>query len=392
MTRLTDSFKPFTFSSLSRQMAADYRLPLNTQNPNCLKQIFLLFFAAAALVACKDKKEKSAGPTAGPGGKGGDKNTPTVVDVLLAGGTSLDYAVEVNGTVIPYETVNISAEVSGRLTFLQVPDGASVAAGTVLARINDADLQATLNRSKVQLQLAQQTEQRLQKLIKVNGINQADYDAALNQVNILKADMAVTQAQIDKTVVKAPFAGVLGLRQVSPGAYVTPNLVLTTLQQVQQVKIDFNVPELYTGLIRKGNVVAVFTTDSKFPRKATILATDPQINPTTRNLKVRAVLQGAALSPGTFVKIQLEANKGKQAIVVPTNAIIPEASAKKIIVVKNGMGSFVEVETGQRNKNVVEVTKGLSPGDSVVVSGVLFVRPKQPLKVRAVKTLSELIK
>jgi membrane fusion protein, multidrug efflux system len=288
--------------------------------------------------------------------------------------------------------VNISAEVSGRLTYLQVPDGASVAAGTVLARINDADLQATLNRSKVQLQLAQQTEQRLQKLIKVNGINQADYDAALNQVNILKADMAVTQAQIDKTVVKAPFAGVLGLRQVSPGAYVTPNLVLTTLQQVQQVKIDFNVPELYTGLIRKGNVVAVFTTDSKFPRKATILATDPQINPTTRNLKVRAVLQGAALSPGTFVKIQLEANKGKQAIVVPTNAIIPEASAKKIIVVKNGMGSFVEVETGQRNKNVVEVTKGLSPGDSVVVSGVLFVRPKQPLKVRAVKTLSELIK
>jgi membrane fusion protein, multidrug efflux system len=357
-----------------------------------LKQLFLLFFAAAALVACKDKKEKSAGPTAGPGGKGGDKNPPTVVDVLLAGGTSLDYAVEVNGTVIPYETVNISAEVSGRLTYLQVPDGASVAAGAVLARINDADLQATLNRSKVQLQLAQQTEQRLQKLIKVNGINQADYDAALNQVNILKADMAVTQAQIDKTVVKAPFAGVLGLRQVSPGAYVTPNLILTTLQQVQQVKIDFNVPELYTGLIRKGNVVAVFTTDSKFPRKATILATDPQINPTTRNLKVRAVLQGAALSPGTFVKIQLEANKGKQAIVVPTNAIIPEASAKKIIVVKNGMGSFVEVETGQRNKNVVEVTKGLSPGDSVVVSGVLFVRPKQPLKVRAVKTLSELIK
>lgn len=314
------------------------------------------------------------------------------MDVLLAGGTSLDYAVEVNGTVIPYETVNISAEVSGRLTFLNVPDGASVAAGTVLARINDADLQATLNRSKVQLQLAQQTEQRLQKLIRVNGINQADYDAALNQVNILKADMAVTQAQIDKTVVKAPFAGVLGLRQVSPGAYVTPNLVLTTLQQVQQVKIDFNVPELYTGLIRKGSSVTVYTNESKFPRKATILATDPQINPTTRNLKVRAVLQGTALAPGTFVKIQLEANKGKQAIVVPTNAIIPEASAKKLIVVKNGMGTFVEVETGQRNKNVVEITKGLSPGDSVVVSGVLFVRPKQPVKVRAVKTLSELIK
>ncbi|MBX9732688.1 MAG: efflux RND transporter periplasmic adaptor subunit, partial [Chitinophagaceae bacterium] len=200
-----------------------------------------LFFA----FSCKEKK--NTGET-----KTNEKPQATIVDVLIAGGSSVSNTVEVNGTVIPFETVTINPETSGRLTYLNVPDGAKVSAGTVLARINDADLQANLNKTKVLLDLAQKTEQRLRKLVAINGINQADYDAALNQVNSLKADLVVTQSQIDKTVIKAPFSGVLGLRQISPGAYVTPATILSTLQQVDKVKIDFNVPELYTDLIRKG--------------------------------------------------------------------------------------------------------------------------------------------
>jgi len=350
-----------------------------------LKKINLLLTLPLLLFACKEAKKenvdaKSKSPSA------------TIVDVLIAGTGNVDNRVEVNGSVIPMETVNINPEVSGRLTMLNVPDGGRVAQGAVLARINDADLQASMSKTKVLLELAQKNEERLRKLLAINGINQSEYDLALNQVNGLKADMQITQAQIDKTVIKAPFAGVLGLRQISPGAYVTPAITLTTLQQVDKVKIDFNVPEFYTNMIRVGTSVQVQTNEANDKRRATVIATDPQINPTTRNLRVRAVLDGPALSPGTFVKVYLEASKNKTSILVPTNAIIPDAKAKKIIVARDGEGVFVDIETGMRGTGFVEVTKGLQPGDSVVVTGVLFVRPKQPIKVRSVKQLSDIIK
>lgn len=350
-----------------------------------MKKIIVLSSLAIFLFACKDKKKDAASQKS---------NIPsaTIVDVIIAGTSNIANNIEVNGSVIANETVNINPEVSGRLIYLNVPDGGRITQGTVLARINDADLQAAQNKTKVLLDLALKTEERLKKLLAINGINQADYDLALNQANSLKADLAVTQAQMDKTVIRAPFTGVLGLRLISPGAYVTPATILSTLQQVDKVKIDFNVPELYTNLIRRGGSVMIQTNESKIKRRAVILATEPLINSTTRSLKVRAILDGAAIEPGTFVKVLLDGGSGKNSIMIPTNAIIPDARAKKLIVVKNGEGIFREVETGLRGTGVAEITKGIEVGDTVVVTGVLFVRPKQPVKVRSVKQLSDLIK
>ena len=349
-----------------------------------MKKIILGFSFPFLLIACKQKKENSSQNNKGQG--------PTIVDVIIAGKTSLHSTVEVNGTVIPLETVSISPEIAGRLTYINIPDGARVAKGTVLAKLNDADLQANLNKTKVLLDMAVKTEQRLKKLLTINGINQADYDLALNQVNSYKADLAIIQAQIDKTVVKAPFSGILGLRQISPGAYVTPSTVLSTLQQADRVKIDFNVPETYTELVKKGTSVMIQTNAGASKRKAVVIASEPQINATTRNLKIRALLNGAPLHPGSFVKVFIANNSRNNVIMVPTNAIIPEAKTKKMIVVRDGMGEMVEVETGTREAGSVEIIKGIQTGDSVVVSGVLFVRPKSPVKVRSVKQLGELVK
>ena len=350
-----------------------------------MKRICLFIALPLYLLSCKSNKKENADPKS-------KAPSATIVDVLIAGTGNVDNNVEVNGAIIPMETVNINPEVSGRLTMLNAPDGGRVTQGTILARINDADLQANNAKTKVLLEMAQKTEERLRKLLAINGINQSEYDLALNQVNSLKADLLVTQSQIDKTIIRAPFTGVLGLRQISPGAYVTPAITLTTLQQVDKVKIDFNVPEFYTNMIKVGGSVQVQTNESTQKRTATIVATDPQINPTTRNLRVRAVLNGSPVAPGTFVKVFLQASKNKNSILVPTNAIIPDARAKKIIVVKDGEGVFVDIETGVRGTGFAEVTKGLNPGDSVVVTGVLFVRPKQPVKVRSVKQLSDIIK
>lgn len=349
-----------------------------------MKNIFIGLSFTILLFSCKQKKEAPVQNAKSQG--------PTVVDVVIAGSTNIANLIEVSGAVIPSETVNINSEISGRLTYLNIPDGGSVTQGTVLAKINDADLQANLSKTKVLLEMAQKTESRLKKLLAINGINQADYDLAMNQVSSYKADLIVTQAQIDKTVIKAPFTGVLGLRQISPGAYVTPANILSTLQQVDRVKIDFNVPELYTSLIHKGATVTVQTNEIGAKRKAVVIATDPQINSTTRNLKVRALLEGKGINPGTFVKVFLESGSGRSSIMIPTNAIIPDARAKKLIIVKNGKGVFVDVETGLRSTGMAEITKGIKAGDSVVVTGVLFVRPNMPVKVRSVKQLSDLVK
>lgn len=334
------------------------------------------------LFACNTKKPA---PAINP-------NPPVMVDVIVAGESAVTGTLEVNGTVVANEFAELHPEVSGRITYLNVPEGSFVQQGTVLVRINDADLQAQLNKIKVQLELAQQTEQRLKKLLDINGVNQADYDAALNQVNSLKADIDYTSAMIDKTVLRAPFEGVLGLRQVSPGAYVTPTTIITTLQQVNKVKIDFTVPEDYSNSIKTGATVNVITpNDKNTTMRARVIATEQSVDINTRNLKVRALLENGVANPGSFVKVILQTGAGSSSVMVPTQAIIPDAMNKKMVTVKNGKAVFVNIETGVRREGLVQVTKGLNAGDTVVVSGVLFARPDAPLKVRSVKQLQEVV-
>lgn len=348
-----------------------------------MKCFYIVPLSLLLLTACKSKKEAPKQNTA---------PQATVVDIIIAGLSGINNTVEANGTVIAGEFVELHPEVSGRLTYLNVPEGTHVQQGTVIARINDADLQAQLNKTRVSLDMATKTEERLRKLLSINGVNQADYDVALNAVNGYKADMAYTQSLIDKTVLKAPFSGVVGLRQVSPGAYVSPASIIVTIQQLDKIKIDFTLPEEYSSLVKKGNSVDVMVdTRTQAIKKAVIIATEPQVNQNTRNLKVRAVLQDSKVNPGAYVKVLISSNKDQKSILVPTNAIIPDDKNKILVLVKNGMALFVNVETGRREANNIEITKGVQVGDSVVVTGVLFAKPKAQLKVRNVKTLEQLI-
>lgn len=334
--------------------------------------------------ACKSKNEDAP--------KQNNANQTVTVDVLIATPQTVSSAVEANGTVVANEYVELHPEVSGRLTYLNVPEGSRIQQGTLVARVNDADLQAQLNKTKVLLEMAVKTEDRLRKLLAINGVNQADYDLALNAVNSYKADMAYTQSLIDKTIIKAPFSGVVGLRQVSPGAYVTAATIIATIQQVDKIKIDFTLPEEYGKMIRKGNVVDVqIDATNKTIKKATVVAIEPQVNQATRNLKVRAMLQDNQVNPGAYVKVFLSASRDKKTILIPSNTIIPDDKNKQVVLVKNGKASFVNIETGNRQASTVEVLKGLEPGDSVVVTGLLFARPQSTLKVKSVKQLEQLV-
>lgn len=324
-------------------------------------------------ISCKSKNKQQAVK----------EKPPVVVEVMVAGAKNVSSNVEVNGSVVSNEMVELRPEISGRLTYLNIPDGAAVAKGTILARVNDADLQAQLEQQKTQLELASKTESRLANLLKVNGVNQADYDAALSQLHSIQSNIKVLNAQIDKTVIRAPFSGELGLREVSPGAYVTPQTLIGTLQQTDKVKIDFTVPETYASIVKKGNMVMVQNSAAQDTLTATISAVEPQINSETRNIKVRAFLDKGLLPPGGFVKVML--NQKRESIMVPSNAIIPDALSSQLVVAKNNKAVFTRVETGIRNESLVEITRGINPGDSIIVSGMLFVRPMAPIQIKKVR-------
>jgi membrane fusion protein, multidrug efflux system len=328
----------------------------------------------AAMISCKSKAKDNTQSKEKP---------PVAVDVIVAANSDFSSDIEVNGTVLSEEMVELHPETGGRLTYLNIPDGARVSAGTILARVNDADLQAQLQQQKVQLELATKTEERLRKLLAVNGVDQAAYDAALSQVNLYNANINVLRAQIDKTVIKAPFDGKLGLRLVSEGAYVSPSTVIGTLQETDKVKIDFSVPESYEKLVKQGQTLHIRTNTSDDELLATVSAVEPQINTATRNIKVRARLTKGNVTPGAFVKVVL--NQAVKGIVVPTNAIIPDALASQLVLVKNGKAVFQDVETGIRTSSMVEITSGVQLGDTVVVSGVLYVRPNANVKIKKVR-------
>jgi len=310
---------------------------------------------------------------------------PVPVEVLVAQKTSWTGVLEVSGTLQAGEFVEIRPDASGKLVFLNIPEGSFVAQGAVLARIYNDDLQAQLKKFQAQLALAQKNEERLKKLLEVGGINQQDYDQALSQVQTLQADIEFVQAQIRKTIVTAPFSGKIGLRQVSVGAYVSPNSVLTSLQNTQ-IKVDFNVPEQYVSKVKIGETVSVLVEGSS-PLEAKIVAYEPQINASTRNLKVRAVLGNVPVNvfAGMFAKVMLGANEKRESILVPSNAIIPETRGKKLALIKNGKVAFAMIETGARKESEVQILSGVNVGDTIALTGLLFLKPNSSVKIKKVK-------
>ncbi|MDJ0367758.1 efflux RND transporter periplasmic adaptor subunit [Hymenobacter sp. H14-R3] len=335
--------------------------------------------ALALLAGCHAKPDEAKG------GKGGKKDTgPALVDVLVARPSTITDSVEANGTIVANDFVELHPEVNGRLTFLQVNEGKRVTKGSIIARINDADLQAQLQKTRALLQVSRLSQTRLQTLLKVQGVNQADYDLAVSQVRSNEADAAYSQAMIAKTIVRAPFTGVLGLRQVSAGAYVTPATIIATLQADTKLKVDFTLPEASGSVVHPGSVVLVYLAGNP-PRRypATVLAQESQVNQTTRNLTVRALLPpGAQVSPGSFARVRVPAGAARRSVLLPTNALLPGDKSDQVVLVKNGKAVLQNVRTGDRQNDHIAIISGLAAGDSVVTNGVLFTQPGKPVKVR----------
>jgi membrane fusion protein, multidrug efflux system len=223
-------------------------------------------------------------------------------------------------------------------------------------------------------------------LLKVNGISQNDYDLTGLQLNELKADIEVQKALIRKTEVLAPFDGVIGLRNISIGAQVSPTTLLATIRTDNKLKLDFSVPEKYSSKIRPGMTVKFSMYNEEKYYDASVIATEQGIDANTRNLRVRAIINTSSgeLLPGAYANVELQLGANDKALVIPSKAIIPKAKNKLVIRAKNGEASFIQVKTGIRNEIGVEITNGLQVGDTIITTGTMMLREGSKLEYSTV--------
>lgn len=356
-----------------------------------LYNILLLSFSILILSSCSSKRKKEVtvaqrGGPGGPGGPGGAKRPTPRVDGFVVQTQVVSETIEIPGTLVADEATEIHPEVSGRITGLYVREGAYVGKGALLAKLYDADLQAQLRKVQVQLQIAQQTESRYNQLQEIGGISKEDYAATALQVSNLRADIDILRTSIAKTQIRAPFGGKLGLKEVSTGAYVTPQSIIATIQKTSNLRIDFNVPEKYTSQIKMGQYVNFTVEGSDRKYTAVVAATESGIEQTTRTLTIRGKVQGdqAGLVPGGFAKVKMSFEPDPNALMIPSQAIIPQARGKKVALYRGGTADFVDVVTGVRDSSNVQITNGLTKGDTVIVTGLLTVKPDAKVTINKI--------
>jgi membrane fusion protein, multidrug efflux system len=319
----------------------------------------------------------------GGGGMGGGGGQPISVAVIVTKFEDIDNKITSSGTILPNEEVELRAEASGRLIELNIREGSVIAKGQIIAKIKDTDLKAQLQKLEFEETLAKQIEARQKKLLEINSISKEEYEIAANKINTLNADKDLIKAQLEKTVLKAPFGGRIGFKNVSEGAYVTPATNLATLVQMNPVKIDFTIPERYSSQLRIGSEIKFEVDGQASGFHARIAAIDPKIDPELRTMKIRAIAQNSKgnLMPGMFVRVTADLAR-ERSIMIPTETIIPILQGKKVFVKKDGKATEVMITTGIRTEKTVQILSGLSVGDSLITSGIMALKKDAPVKAK----------
>ncbi|MCR5886950.1 efflux RND transporter periplasmic adaptor subunit [Hymenobacter sp. J193] len=315
------------------------------------------------------------GGPGGAGGKGGGQKQPVQVYVVKA--TSLADEVAATGSILAEESVVIKSEISGKITSLNIREGQPVSKGQLLFSINADEIQSGLRKQEYNIKLFRDQEKRQRILLDKEYISAQEYEQVNNQLLTAQADLQTLRASLAKAYVRAPFAGVLGLTTATVGTYVSPGAEITTLSKVKPVKIDFTVPSRFSSLVRTGDPITITDEASNKKYEAKVYALDPQIDPVSRTQTVRARYANTQneLRPGAFVKVNLQLSQTADALQVPTEAVIPEASGYSVYTVQKGKMVPKKVKIGVRSDRLIQITDGLAVGDSIIRTGILQVKP-----------------
>ncbi len=334
--------------------------------------IFALGLMLATTLAAAEEKPAPAKP----------KGLP--VETVQATVAPLKNELTATGTLYSNESVVITAEIAGKVTEIFFHEGQKVTSGQVLLKLDQSVLSAERDRAQANFNLSEANIKRAELLLQEQAISERERDEAYAQWRLDEANLRLTEAQLAKTVIRAPFSGLLGLHRISIGEYLQPGEAIVNLDNLDPIKVDFRVPEVFAYQLKVGQKIQM-NVDAVPGRSfaGQVYAIDPQIDINGRSvlLRAKAEQREGPLRPGMFARVTLVLEERPQALMIPEEALIPKGNQQTVFKVVDGMVVATEVTTGLRTRGQVEIVQGLAPGDTVITAGQIKVRPGMPVTV-----------
>jgi membrane fusion protein (multidrug efflux system) len=304
------------------------------------------------------------------------------VDAYAVKTVATDGELLATGTIAAHQEVDLVSEMAGKVTGIHARQGSYVREGALLFTLDDNALQVRRKKLILREKRTLLDEKRFRELLATGSVNQQEYDQVLTNLKVLQAEIARVDVDLKKNRIRAPFAGKVGLNRVDVGGYVTPGTVLSSLEDVRWVEINFTVPGKYASVVKPGQTIRFTPENSNLPFRGKIVATESKTDPDTRSLLVMAVSENpeGKLVPGSSAKISFSLCKTQDGILIPAEALIPTPEGYSLFAVKNGQAQLREVKTGSRTKAAVQILEGLSLGDTVITSNLLRLGPGVPIQ------------
>lgn len=344
------------------------------------KRVCQLLFSAALFYSCSEKKKIDSAASVG--------NSALPVDITVTKSDNHSQSEVIAGSIIANRYVEINSELSKKVSAVNFKDGSHVKMGSVLYKLEDADIKAKLLQLQAELDLASLNEQRLASLLKTESIRREEHDIAVAKKNALLATKQLLQDELNKTFIRAPFDGIVGISKVFTGSYVTPGNSLTTIQEQRILKLQFHVSEKYVSLLKPGMSVLFTTVDRNDKLKATIISTDVALNNDTRSILVHAIISNTSghLKPGMSAKVFFSTHKAdRTGFSVPTEAVVPSDKGYSVFLLSKGTAKLQPVEIIDRTDNDVLIKSGIKLGDSILISNLLRVSDGMPIQIASIK-------
>ena len=298
----------------------------------------------------------------------------------------LENIIRSTGAIMANELVELRSEIPGRVQRIHFREGQAVKKGDLLFEIDDQEIRAQVERLRFVQKLNEDIEFRQRQLLEREAISREEYEIALTTLNTTISDLKEREARLFKHRLYAPFDGLIGLRLISEGSYITPSDLFGTLYNVNPIKVEFSIPERYGNAINRGDTILFNVEATPEVFSGVVYAFEPRIDPRTRTLAIRATSRNdsGVLLPGQFARVSYVLNVIERALLVPSEAVVPEMNGHKVFLYRSGRVSEQVVEIGLRTESDVQITSGLQAGDTVITTGVLQIRTGMPVSLSQV--------
>jgi len=307
--------------------------------------------------------------------QGGEKRS-LPVSVYISELQSREDGLTVPGNLVAKEKVEMASELSGRVVSINFKEGQFVRRGDVLVKLNDDELQSQLVRAEYQYTLLEEKLERQKILLSKEAVSREDYDQVSTEFNVLKQDIEQLRIKIEKMNIRAPFDGVIGFRNISPGALLVQNSKVATIVDVANLILEFSIPEKYVRNKLIGNEVnfSVEGISNKF--SAVVYAIDPEIDVQTRTIMLRARFNNrqGLLKPGMYARVSMSSQKSMLNVYLPNQAVVSGVKGHSVWIVRDGKAVMTDVKTGIRTVDMMEIISGVERGDTVITTGLMQLR------------------